>query len=86
VAAGIAAPSVRSIAPTLIATPGTETLRQGGLEAGGSDMFEDFAAQIPLGRVGVPDDVARVAVALASDLAAFVNGDTLLVDGGITAL
>jgi NAD(P)-dependent dehydrogenase (short-subunit alcohol dehydrogenase family) len=79
---------VRSVAlaPALIATPGTEALRRGGLEAGGSDMFEDVAAQIPLGRVGVPDDVARIAVALASDLAAFVSGDTLLVDGGITAL
>ena len=39
----------------------------------------------PLGRLGVSDDVARVALFCASDLSMFMSGSTLLVDGGIAA-
>jgi NAD(P)-dependent dehydrogenase (short-subunit alcohol dehydrogenase family) len=41
--------------------------------------------RIPLGRVGVPADVAPVVVFLASDEAAYVTGETILVDGGLIA-
>jgi NAD(P)-dependent dehydrogenase (short-subunit alcohol dehydrogenase family) len=37
---------------------------------------------IPLGRPGQPDDIARAALFLASDDAAWFNGETLVVDGG----
>jgi enoyl-[acyl-carrier protein] reductase III len=40
--------------------------------------------QTPLGRVGHPEDVARVALFLASHLADFVTGQILRVDGGLT--
>jgi NAD(P)-dependent dehydrogenase (short-subunit alcohol dehydrogenase family) len=40
------------------------------------------AAANPLGRIGVPDDVARVVVFAASDMAAFMTGSTLAVDAG----
>jgi NAD(P)-dependent dehydrogenase (short-subunit alcohol dehydrogenase family) len=40
------------------------------------------AASNPLGRMGVPDDVARVVVFAASDMAAFMTGSTLAVDAG----
>ncbi|MET9908634.1 SDR family oxidoreductase [Streptomyces sp. NPDC006476] len=39
----------------------------------------------PLGRLGVPDDIARVVLFCASDLAAFMTGSTLLADAGETA-
>ena len=41
-------------------------------------------AQIPLGRVGTPDEIARAVVFLASEDSAFVNTVELFVDGGMT--
>jgi len=43
-----------------------------------------FAAQHPLGRICEPEDVARAALFLASDDAAFVTGSALMVDGGLS--
>ncbi len=43
---------------------------------------ERMAARVPLGRLGVPEDLAGPAVFLASDLARYVTGAALLVDGG----
>jgi L-rhamnose 1-dehydrogenase len=39
--------------------------------------------RIPLGRLGEPEDVASVVVFLASDMARYVTGAALLVDGGL---
>ena len=59
---------------------------------GADDEFNRFTAErarhafiVPLGRAGVPDDVAGAALFLASDLAAYVTGVTLPVDGGTHA-
>jgi NAD(P)-dependent dehydrogenase (short-subunit alcohol dehydrogenase family) len=49
-------------------------------------LRERLLAGIPLGRLGVPDDVAKAAVFLASDAAAFITGHLLPVDGGNLAL
>lgn len=46
--------------------------------------LEDLLTKIPLGRIGEVDDVARMAVVLLSDAAAYVTGTTLFVDGGMT--
>lgn len=75
-----------AIAPTLIETPGIEAGREQFRRAGLGDVIDTYAQRLPLGRAGVPDDVARVAVFCASDLAAFMTGSTLLVDAGDVAV
>jgi NAD(P)-dependent dehydrogenase (short-subunit alcohol dehydrogenase family) len=47
-----------------------------------ADFLEQAVGTAPLGRLMVPDDVARVAVFLVSDLAAMVNSEVVIVDGG----
>jgi NAD(P)-dependent dehydrogenase (short-subunit alcohol dehydrogenase family) len=75
-----------AIAPTLIETPGIDAGREQFRQAGLGDMIDTYAQRLPLGRAGVADDVARVAVFAASDLALFMTGSTLLVDAGDVAL
>jgi 3-oxoacyl-[acyl-carrier protein] reductase len=69
---------VNSINPGVIETEGTHA-------AGfiGSDFEKQYVAQTPLGRTGQPDDIAPVAVFLASDESRWVTGDTLVVSGGL---
>ena len=69
---------VNSINPGGVETEGTHT-------AGviGSDFEKQLVAQTPLGRTGQPDDIAPVAVFLASDESRWVTGDTLAVSGGL---
>ena len=43
----------------------------------------DMRRRVPLGRLGQPEDVADCVVFLASDMARYVNGAALLVDGGL---
>lgn len=73
---------VLAVAPTAIDTPGVELSRESLKQAAGVDMFDALVHELPLGRVGVPDDVARVVLFAASDLAAFMTGSTLVVDAG----
>jgi NAD(P)-dependent dehydrogenase (short-subunit alcohol dehydrogenase family) len=48
-------------------------------------MAESLVGLHPVGRIGTPEEIAAMAVYLASDEAAFVTGADLLVDGGYTA-
>jgi NAD(P)-dependent dehydrogenase (short-subunit alcohol dehydrogenase family) len=49
-----------------------------------AEFGEDIAAATPLGRIGVPDDMAGVAIYLASRASAYVTGAVIPVDGGLT--
>jgi 3-oxoacyl-[acyl-carrier protein] reductase len=48
-----------------------------------AEWSKTFLEQIPLGRVGEPDDIANAALFLASDEAAYITGICLDVNGGI---
>ncbi len=77
---------VLAIAPTLIETPGIDTNRRAFEEAGLGDIIAGMAERLPLQRVGVPDDVARVALFCATEMSEFMTGSTLPVDGGDLAV
>jgi 3-oxoacyl-[acyl-carrier protein] reductase len=68
---------VNAIAPGVIETEGTRRL---GIVGG--DFEKEAIARTPLGRIGQPDDVARVAVFLASDDSGWISGERLAVSGG----
>ena len=72
----------RKIRVNAIAPGGTET--EGTHTAGiiGSDFETQMVAMTPLGRIGQPVDIARVAVFLASDDAAWITGEILTASGG----
>lgn len=56
---------------------GNETVRR--------DLTRAYASHIPMGRLGHPDEAAEAIAWLSSDAASFVNGHTMIVDGGMSA-
>jgi 2-dehydro-3-deoxy-D-gluconate 5-dehydrogenase len=79
---------IMAIAPGPISTEGTrgETVpapATASTDVGqASDADAVIVRRVPLGRVGVPDDIGRVALFLASDAAAYMTGSLVFVDGG----
>jgi NAD(P)-dependent dehydrogenase (short-subunit alcohol dehydrogenase family) len=75
---------INVILPGGIMTPGTKAVAKGlsQFKFGLLKTGYDFKARLPLNRGGQPDDVARVALFLASDLASYVHGALVAVDGG----
>ena len=71
---------VLEVAPTVTLTPGLDE-QADALRAAGFAL-EELGPMLPLGRVAVPDDVARVVLFCASGLSALMTGSTLLVDAG----
>lgn len=69
---------INAIAPGVTETEGTH---EGGIIGG--DIEKQMLAITPLGRIGQPDDIARVAVFLASDDAGWVTGERITVGGGL---
>jgi NAD(P)-dependent dehydrogenase (short-subunit alcohol dehydrogenase family) len=79
---------VNGIAPSVVDTPGMRRRRESAApeEAAYLKQLEQSTlAAIPMGRVGVADDVARMALYFASDLSDFVTGVVVPVDGGASA-
>lgn len=69
---------VNSIGPGAIQTP----INRAAWET--PEALDSLLTLIPYGRIGVPDDIGKAAVWLASDESDYVNGQTLFVDGGMT--
>jgi 3-oxoacyl-[acyl-carrier protein] reductase len=69
--------TVNAVAPGFIDTDMTAKL--------GAEIREKYASQIPLGRLGQPEDVAKLVVFLASDDAKYITGQIIGVDGGLNA-
>ncbi len=67
--------TVNAIAPGFITTDMTAVLTD--------DVKAEMAKQIPLGRLGTPEDIAAAVLFLASDAASYITGQTLTVDGGM---
>jgi len=74
---------VNAIAPDYTPTPGLDRVTVEGQSPG--EMMKHIERFIPLRRLGTPDDMAGAVVFLASDLAAWITGQTLVVDGGALA-
>jgi 3-oxoacyl-[acyl-carrier protein] reductase len=53
---------------------------------GKDDVLASIAGSVPLGRVGVTQDISDACLFLLSDKASFITGTELIVDGGCTAL
>lgn len=70
---------VNGVGPGIVETPLTEA----GLNQDGTR--ERLTAQIPLGRIGVPEDIGAAVVFLASSQARYITGQMLYIDGGILA-
>ncbi|CAI1689831.1 Diacetyl reductase [(S)-acetoin forming] [Serratia proteamaculans] len=66
---------VNGVEPGMIRTPAMANL-------GGAAVNQAIAAAVPLGRLGEPEDIAAAMVFLASPAAAYITGQTLVVDGG----
>lgn len=71
-----------SVHPAFVDTPILDGIASG---ADRSAALEKLARQVPLGRIGRPEDVAYAVLYLASDESAFVTGSEIRVDGGISA-
>ena len=72
---------VNAISPGIVATPIFETMMPSEEVAGVLDHFDQA---VPLGRVGQPADIASMALFLGSDLASFVTGAIITIDGGLS--
>ena len=74
---------VNAISPGHIDTPIMESLQQGDAL---KKMKQEMETNVPLGRLGDSDEIAKVVVFLASDEASYVSGVELFVDGGVAQI
>jgi NAD(P)-dependent dehydrogenase (short-subunit alcohol dehydrogenase family) len=74
---------VNAISPGHIDTPIFESWQKGEAL---TQMKEDLAKNVPLGRLGDPDEIAKAVAFLASDDASYISGIELFVDGGVAQI
>jgi NAD(P)-dependent dehydrogenase (short-subunit alcohol dehydrogenase family) len=74
---------VNAISPGHIDTPIFESWQQGEAL---TQMKEELAKNVPLGRLGDPDEIAKAVAFLASDDASYISGIELFVDGGVAQI
>jgi NAD(P)-dependent dehydrogenase (short-subunit alcohol dehydrogenase family) len=70
---------VNAIGPALVITQGTIHIKNNPA------LAEQYRKGVPLGRLGEPEDMVGACIFLASDASNFVTGQTVFVDGGVTA-
>ncbi len=68
--------TVNAVAPGFIATDMVKKMPE--------EVLKSMEAKVPIGRLGLPEEIALAYLFLASDDAAYINGTTLSVDGGLT--
>ncbi len=73
---------VNAIAPGGIVTPGVAAMSQGTSAEQMAAQTKAFMAKIPMHRMGEPDEIGMVALFLASDMASYMTGEQIVVDGG----
>jgi NAD(P)-dependent dehydrogenase (short-subunit alcohol dehydrogenase family) len=76
---------VNAVSPGPIETPLMNKVLEAS-PAGADVVRQQFAAMVPLGRLGRPEDIAEAALYLASDASSFVTGFDLIVDGGMSQI
>ena len=83
-AVDLASDGIRAVgvAPGVTRTEGVEAAAASLRQAGWGDLDDYVARTTPLGRMAQPDEIARVVVFAASDIASYVTGTTIVVDGG----
>lgn len=77
---------INAIAPGGVQTPGVEAMQSAQKIPEGIDQAAAsaaFLATIPMGRMGEIDDIGKVALFLASDMASYITGEQIVVDGGV---
>ncbi|MFC1873395.1 SDR family oxidoreductase [Chloroflexota bacterium] len=74
---------VNAIAPGAILTPGASAVDYSQMtQEQTENLTKAFMAHIPLGRLGEPDDIVKLALFLASEASNYSVGTTIMVDGG----
>jgi 2-dehydro-3-deoxy-D-gluconate 5-dehydrogenase len=74
---------INAIAPGGIATPGVAAMTQGASNEQMAEQTKIFMDRIPMHRMGDPDEIAKVALFLASNMSSYMTGEQIVVDGGV---
>ena len=77
---------VNAVSPGPIATPMATSAGSGLSEEQVDEFKKNILNMVPLGRVGIPDEIAKAVAFLASDDSSYITGIELFVDGGLAQI